>query len=293
MSVDDQALPPHLTEAVLRRLGLTGWPSPDLEGLSAVYRSWCARVPFENTRKMHALRTGAAGPLPGIRADDFLEHWLAHGTGGTCWPSSHALFAVLRACGFDARLVIASMRDLGVLSHASIKVRLDGRDWLVDSSMLLNTPLPLCDEVFIGDDPVWPVEVEPVDGTHLVWWHAPPGSAYLPCRVLMDPAPYHEYLAGYERSRARSPFNDRLYARINNPGELVILLGRTRILRTRAGVTAVDLDSDGLRRAMQDDMGLSAAWVDAWAASGALEASQQPPPGPPPPPDPRVPPSQR
>jgi hypothetical protein len=33
---------------------------------------------------MHALRTGAAGPLPGIRADDFLEHWLLHGTGGTC-----------------------------------------------------------------------------------------------------------------------------------------------------------------------------------------------------------------
>ena len=287
------ALTGDLVTRVCERLGLGPTGRPDLDALAACYHAWCARVPFDNTRKMVALRTGAPGPLPGIAADDFLEHWIAHGTGGTCWPSSHALFAVLRATGFDARPVAGSMRDLGVVSHASVKVRLDGRDWLVDSSMLLNAPLPLGDEVFVGHDPVWPVEVEPVDGTHVIWWQAPPGRSYLPCRLLLDPAPLCESLAGYERSRARSPFNDRLYARINRPGELVILLGRTRLSRTRAGVTSTDLDAGGLRQALRDDIGLSAAWVEAWAASGALEASLQPPAGPPPPADPRLPPSQR
>jgi arylamine N-acetyltransferase len=242
---------------------------------------------------MIALRTGASGLLPGTHADDFLESWLAHGTGGTCWPSSNALFALLHAAGFHARRVAASMRDLGVVSHGSVKVRVDGRDWLVDSSMLVNTPLPLGDGVFVGDDPVWPVDVEATNGTHVVWWQAPPSPAYLPCRLLMDPAPFQEYLDGYERSRERSPFNQRLYARRNRPGELVMLIGRTRFSRRKAGVTSRDLTAHELRQAMREEIGLSEALVDRWVACGALEASFELPAGPPPPPETRLPPSTR
>jgi hypothetical protein len=36
-----------------------------------------------------------------------------------------ALYAILRAAGFDARRVVGSMRDLGVANHASVKVRLE------------------------------------------------------------------------------------------------------------------------------------------------------------------------
>jgi N-hydroxyarylamine O-acetyltransferase len=242
------------------------------------------QVPFDNTRKMIALRAGAGGLLPGAHAEDFLEHWLADGTGGTCWPSSNALFAVVDAAGFDARRVIASMRDTGVLNHASVKVRIEGRDWLVDSSMLLNTPLPLGSGVFAGDDPVWPAEVEERDGSHVVWWHTPPGTAYLPCRMMMDPAPHQAYLDGYERSRERSPFNQRLYARRNRPGELVILVGRTRYVRNRDGVTSRDLSADELKQSLRTEIGLSWEMIGRWADSGALAASFEAPQASPPPP---------
>jgi arylamine N-acetyltransferase len=290
---DDQPLSTGLARRALERLGFAALPPLDLDGLSAVYRAWCVHVPFDNTRKMIALRTGEGGLLPGTYADDFFESWLAHGTGGTCWPSSNALFALLEATGFDARRVAGSMGDVGVVSHASVKARIDGRDWLVDSSMLLNSPLPLGAHVHLGDDPVWPVEVEAADDTHVIWWQAPPSLAYRPCRLLLDPAPFQEYLDGHARSRARSPFNQRLYARINRPGELIILLGHTRFFRTAAGVSSRDLTADELLRAMREDIGLSDDLVSKWAACGATEASLEPPSGPPPPLEPRMPPSMR
>lgn len=293
MSNDDRPLSPGLARRALERLGFAAPPPVDLDGLSAVYRAWCTRVPFDNTRKMIALRTGARGPLPGIYADDFFASWLAHGTGGTCWPSGNALFTLLEAAGFAVRRVGASMRDQGVVSHASGKVRIDERDWLVDSSMLVNTPLPLGSGVHLGGDLVWPVEVEAVDGTHVIWWQAPPNAAYMPCRLLLDPAPFQEYFDGYERSRERSPFNQRLYARINRPGELIVLLGHTRFSRTAAGVVSRDLTADELLRALREDIGLSENLVTSWAACGAVEASFEPPAGPAPPPEMRMPPSMR
>lgn len=283
MDADARTLPPDLARRALERLGFPHPPTPDLAGLSALYRAWCMRVPFDNTRKLIALRREAGGLLPGAYAEDFLEHWLALGTGGTCWPSSNALFCLLRAAGFDARRVIASMRDTGALNHATVKVRIDGRDWLVDSSMLLNRPLPLGTDVFFNNDLVWPAEVEASDGSHVVWWHTPPGAAYLPCRLVMDPAPFSEYLDGYERSRERSPFNQRLYARRNRPGELVILAGCTRYLRSSRGVTSRELDADELKQSLREEIGLSEEMVGRWADSGALEASLGPPPAAPPP----------
>lgn len=277
MNLDDPPLPPRLTERVLSRLGLHEPPPPDLDGLSALYRAWCMRVPFDNTRKTMALRAGTAGALPGTRAEDFFEHWLAHGTGATCWPSSNALLSILLAVGLDARRVIASMRDLGSPNHASAKVRIAGRDWLVDSSMLLNTPLPLGPGVFVGHDPVWPAEVESSNGTHIVWWHPPPREEYLPCRILVDPATFQEYVDGYERSRERSPFNEGLYARRNYPAALVILIGRTRHVRTPGGVESRDLTADELTQSLRDEIGLSGHMIDRWIGSGGLAGSLAPP----------------
>jgi arylamine N-acetyltransferase len=283
----------ELRDRVLERLGLRAAPAPDLEGLRALYRAWCVAVPFDNVRKMVALRAGDGHPLPGRDAAEFFESWLAHGTGGTCWPSSNALFALVRAVGFATRRVAGSMRDLGVVNHASVKVALDGQDWLVDSSLLTNVPLPLGPAVFVHDDPVFPVEVEASDATHVVWTHTPPNEAYLPCRLLVDPADHALYLDGYERSRARSPFNQRLYARRNRPGELLLLAGRTRFSRTEQGLECSDLSREGLVEALCEDFGLGAPLVDAWVRCGGLDASFEPPSGPKPPAVTQRPPSQR
>lgn len=287
------ALDPALRERVLDRLGLAAAPAADLGGLRALYAAWCAHVPFDNVRKMIALRTGADRPLPGGHAAEFFASWLEHGAGGTCWPTSNALYELIRSLGFEAQRITAAMRDLGIVNHASVKVALEGREWLVDSAMLTNVPLPLGERVFVGEDPVFAVEVEPVEGTHLVWTHTPPNPAYMPCRLLPGAVGLDEYLRAYESSREHSPFNRRLYARRNRPSELLLIYGRTRVARTRAGLESRELSREELCAALRTDIGLSGALVEQWVRSGALEASFEPLTGPTPPRDARLPPSMR
>lgn len=289
---DGPELDGGLRARVRARLGLPDPLPAGLDGLRAFYRAWCDRVPFDNVRKMIALRGDCDGPLPGGAPEDFLEHWLAHGTGGTCWPSNNALFAVARSLGFEARRVACSMLDVGVPNHGTTVVAVDGADWMVDSSMLLNDPLPLGAGVFASHDPVLGAEVEPDRGTYVVWTHRAGTTTFMPCRLLADPVDQDFCLAAYEASRGRSPFNHRLYARRNHPGEKRMLIGGTRCVQTANGIERRDLAPDELRSALIEDIGLSEAMVETWARSGALEASYEEA-GPRPPPIARVPPSQR
>jgi arylamine N-acetyltransferase len=285
-------LPAELRDRVLERLGFREPPAVDLAGLRSLYAAWCLAVPFDNVRKVMALRAGDARRLPGGDAVEFFRSWLEDGAGGTCWPTSNALYALVRAVGFEARRVVASMRDLGVVNHGSVRVQVEDGTWLVDSSWMCNVPLPLGEQVFVQDG-AFPIEVEPVDGTHVVWSHTPPNPSYLPCRLFAEPVGHTEFLQRYEDSRARSPFNQRLYARINRPGELLLLVGNTRWSRTATSLDRRELSAEELRQALLRDIGLSEGLIEEWARSGALQASFEPPAGPKPPAVTGVPPSPR
>ena len=282
-----------LLERVLARLGLADVPSRDLGGLRALYAAWCRHVPFDNIRKMTALRRTHRIPLPGMVADDFFTHWLAHGTGGTCWTSSNALYELFAAAGFPARRRLGAMRDAGITNHGTVTVLLEGQTWLVDSSMLTNEPLLLGRSVWKNDDPVWPTEVEPSGSTHVIWTHTPPMEDYLPCRLLDEATEAAACARYYENSRERSPFNQRLYARRNLPGELIVIAGATRFARTRHGTERRELSPEQLCEALQRDIGVSAECVEAWAKSGALTDSCAAPTGAAPPPITTKPPSLR
>ncbi len=282
-----------LQQLVLRRLGFESPPSADLKGLQAVYGAWCANVPFDNVRKTIALRSHPGRSLPGGSAAPFFEAWLDGGTGGTCWPTSNALFELLRSLGFQARRLTGSMHDLGIVNHASAEVVLEGSRWLVDSSLLSNMALPLNERVFVHADPVCPAEVEPDGPAHIVWSRTPPNSAWLPCRLNQVSATQADYLERYEESRWQSPFNQRLYARRNRPGELVMLVGRTRFSRTARGDVSRDFSPDELCEALGRDIGVSQHVIDEWVRSGCLDASFQPSSGPKAPVATRKPPSQR
>jgi len=291
-SQPSKQLPAGLRDRVLERLGFRELPALDLAGLRALYAAWCLAVPFDNVRKLMVLRNGDGPRLPGGDAEEFFHAWLEDGAGGTCWPTSNALYELVRAVGFDAQRVAASMRDLGIVNHGSVRVRIDGEAWLVDSSWLCNVPLPLGDEVFVQNG-AFAIEVEPVDGTHVVWAHTPPNAAHLPCRIFAGSIDHAECLQRYEDSRTRSPFNQRLYARINRPGELLLLVGNTRWSRTATRLDRRELSADELCESLNRDIGMSEDLVAAWARSGALEASLEPPAGPKPPEVTGVPPSRR
>ena len=269
---------------MLEKLGFTGKPKLDLDGLSSVYRKWCETVPFDNAAKLVALRTSASGILPGIDANQFFTNFLEHGHGGTCWPSSNALYTLLFDLGFDAIRLAGSMRDTGIVSHGSTKVRIEGADWLVDSSMLTMNPLPLRDDLFMTNDPLWSVEVEHVDGTHVIWWDSMPAPEYIPCRLLMEDVPHAFYVERYEASRARSPFNERIYVRRNSADSVLVITGNRRLLKTAGGVETSILSAEDLEQRLFDEAGFSSKVIERLRDCGAIQASMIPADGPPPPP---------
>jgi len=253
---------PGLIERVLGKLGFDAEPGIDRAGLERLYLAWCRAVPFDNVRKRIALLEGSPGPLPGGRPEDFLTTWLEHGTGGTCWPSSNGLHALVRACGFDVRRISASMFDRNDHNHGSLVVRLGGEELLVDSSILNAAPIPLRPGAETRlEDPVHPIRVEPVGASHLLHWGMAQSLDTMPCRLMSDPVDEAFYLERYEISRTYSVFNNALYARRSLPDRLVSLVGAQRFEKTATGVRSRVLAPDELREALIEELGLSEAIV--------------------------------
>jgi arylamine N-acetyltransferase len=101
------------------------------------------------------------------------------------------------------------------------------------------------------------------------------------------------YLASYEGTRERSVFNQRLYARKNDPGRVLVLAGHTLFIRTVRGLETSDLAPDQIRRVLREEMGISEALIEEWARSGGLAECFEEPSGPKSPPVIGQPPSQR
>jgi hypothetical protein len=282
-----------LKNRVLERLGFREPLVVDVAYLQRLYVSWCMNVPFDNVRKMIALESGVKQPLPGLDASEFFENWLRNGSGATCWPMANALYELLSSLGYSVFRVAGSMRDQGIINHGSVKVSIDGQDYLADASLLLNVILPLDRGTYLYDNPVFPVESEPDGESHLVWIVLPPGSDNFYCRISGNPLEFSLFDDQYEMSREKSIFNQRLYARRNYPGELIILYGYTRFLKTGKGIESRDLSRDELCKALETDIGISESLIRDWVGSGGLEASFEPPSGSPPPSLTRKPPSLR
>ena len=282
-----------LRDRVIERLGFSSAPALDFDGLKALYGAWCTNVPFDNLGKMIALRTGGDLPLPGMHAVEFFERWLTHGAGGTCWPTSNAFFELVLSLGFEAHRIVGYINDRDDISHGSVRVTIDGSEWLADASMHTNVPLPLSDKVFVSSDPVFATEIEPVGATHIIWRNHAPRSEYTPCRLLADPVDYGDCVAGYERTRMRSPFNQRLYARRCGPGEELVLLGNSRYSKTADGLQGRDLSPEEVIEALHEDIGISQELAAQWVQAGGLKATFEPTQGRKPPPNIQKPPSQR
>lgn len=254
------ALPLGRRDAVLDRFGFSTCPPIDVQGLRDTYRAWCRHVPFDNVRKLIALQSGSNDPLPGLEPDDFFGHWLRHGTGGTCWPSSSALVAFLTSVGFGVRPVAGEMFETGELSHGSAIVSIGGAELLVDSSMLTDAPLEFAGDDASVTDPVHPFVAEPVEGS----WRFRFGFVFEPIgtpvfwRMVVDPAPADVYAQRYERSRQNSVFNDSRFARRNDEAGICALVKDTYFTKTPAGISSEpDLDPAGQDRVMVETFGYS------------------------------------
>jgi N-hydroxyarylamine O-acetyltransferase len=256
-------LDPALLEAVLDRLGLADRPAADRAGLDAVYLAWCRTVPFDNLVKRIHLAAGTTPPFPNGNPEWFLRGFVRDGTGGTCWPGSAGLHALLTELGFDARRGSAAMYDNftgPVHTHGTVIVRIDGADFWVDSSMLTDVPLALeRRRETRRDDPVSPVRSEPVGDLWRIWWSGAGDGADIGCLLLDDDVTAEHFLTRYEVSREMSPFNTYLHATRNAPGKRLTIKGDKRYERTAAGITSALMDDRD--RVLVEEFGYSEAIV--------------------------------
>lgn len=252
---------PGLADEVVHRLGLNG-VTPDDAGVAAFYGEWCRSVPFDNLRKLHALRAGTS-PLPGDTPDDFFRAWLEHGTGGTCWASSGALGSLATHLGFDAALVVGSMLDLPEPNHGSVVIDVGGRAWLADSSMLLGTPHRLDPAGSQTASGSYRSTLAPDADTWVMVTDSPSGD--LLCRLHPGARTAEEYRERHERTRTASVFNERTHALRHLDGTVQFLVDRDLFVWSDEGRTTTRLDDDARRD------WLRAAGFSDTAVAGALD----------------------
>jgi arylamine N-acetyltransferase len=246
-------------QRVLARFGIAR-PAPTLDGLRVVYGAWCRNVSFDNLQKRISL-VEEHDHLAGGEPDEFFQNLLIHGTGGTCWPTSAALAALLESLGFRVRRLVAAMNyeRVGIgPGHASTVAEIDGRDWLVDSSMLTGEPLELRRaERTERNHPVHAIAAEPHDGRWIIRWLRD-NSEWMPCMVLEEGVPPERFRTSYESTRgARVPFNTSLIARRNLPdGGLLSLRGGTVTRVDPSGARTV-ASADDRGRLLVEEFGYS------------------------------------
>jgi N-hydroxyarylamine O-acetyltransferase len=259
-------LAPDLVDAVLERLGFSERPETDRASLDALYLAWCRRVPFDNLVKRIHLVSCSADPFPNGPPAAFLRRFVRDGTGGTCWPGSGALHALLVELGFDARRGSAAMYDNlsgPIHTHGTVLVRIDGVDHWVDSSMLTDVPLPLePGRETHRDDALKPVRSEPVDGLWRIWWTGSGDGEWIGCLLLDDDVPAEHFLARYEWSRDWSPFNKGVFATRNTDDARITISAGQRFERRASEVTSTPLEGDARRRVLIEEFGYAESIVD-------------------------------
>ena len=250
-------------------------------------------MPFDNLRKMIALKSGSKQSLPGLDAPDFFENWLENGCGATCWPMANALYTLLVSIGFDAQRIAGYMMDMGVINHGSLKVFINGKYYIVEAALLLNQILPLDGNSIIHTDPVYTFELEKEGESYLLWLLSPVTKEYFYCRIICNTVGFPFFDERYEASRERSVFNLSLYARRNYTDKFIIIRGNTYFSKTVNGLEQRELSKDEVCIALRDDIGISEKLINEWVSSGGLDASFEKTSDAPPPATTLKPPSQR
>jgi len=255
MSLSDILLSPILT-----KLALDAAPPPTLAGLASVYAAWTQAVPFDNTRKLLHIVSGDASPLPGDTPDEFFEAWLRWGTGGTCWAANGALCSLLCALGFDAARGVATMMAAPNLppNHGTVVVKVEGRRWLLDATLLHEEPLPLEDDRDTAiHHPSRGVRCERREGKWYVRWRPLNLPDGLDCRIDKLSATRAEFSERHEATRGWSPFNYEVNVRRNVGGRVVGLASGHHVEIDAAGVfTRTPIDDKGRRRVLVEQLGI-------------------------------------
>jgi arylamine N-acetyltransferase len=142
ISMQTPPLDPTLAHSVLDYLHIEASATPSLTFLDKLINAYVRRVPWESAsrivKRAHERDTKRCPRLP----QEFWQDTLTRGAGGTCFESTYAFFALLRALGYDGYLTINDM-DILRGCHAASVINVDGQRWLVDVGLPIHIALPL------------------------------------------------------------------------------------------------------------------------------------------------------
>lgn len=266
--MNSPTLSPDLVERVLTKLGFTDRLSLDLSSLNALYAAFSGKVSNDNIQKRIWLAGDRMTPLTGGDPTEFFENWLAHGTGGTCFPINGAMAALVQSLGFDARRIAGSMILEGVLqgaNHGTVVVTLDGVDYLIDAQMASFEVLPLVPDTPARVGPgIHAISVAPIEnGFEVLWYTGINRQAPLPFHTETehDPVDHDFFLSCYDRSVAAegfSPFNDSLYICRRFP-ESIVTLGRMNKITIASDktLTKTEISDAERKRILVEELGIS------------------------------------
>ena len=266
----EPVLAPQLVERVLEKLGLRQRPSADLAGLNTVYAAFCGNVPFDNIQKRIWFAGPQTTPLPGGDPNEFFKNWLRHGTGGTCWPINGALYALVRALGFEARRIVGSVIVEGYprgANHGSVLVTLGKINYLVDAWMVSFKALPLVPgrPASTGSG-IHDISAAPIGDSFEIYSY--PGwlrEQPLPFRIESeyDPVDHAFFLSRYELTKKMGFFNDAFFICRHFP-DSILTLGRHSKFRVGADgtLTKTETTEADRRAALIEEFGLSEKIVE-------------------------------
>lgn len=271
----EPTIPADLLKLVLAKLDIAGMPTNDLAGLNRVYAAYSGHIPNDNIQKRIWLAGDKTKPVTGGDPIEFFSNWLAHGTGGTCFPANGALCALLHAIGFDAHRISGSVVMDGIEhdgNHGSVLVRLDGFVYLVDAQFAAFTALPMIQgKAASTGDSIHDISALPTPEGFDVQWY-PGSNRQKPLTMRPDlekGAVDHAYfLAQYAlsalRDRHRSPFNESLFAGRHFRDSILIVSRNNRIeITADNAVVRREITLAERARILVEEFGISTCAVNA------------------------------
>ncbi|MFI9811762.1 arylamine N-acetyltransferase [Saccharothrix variisporea] len=245
-----------------RWLGLPDAPAPSWSHVTALYRRWCQRVPFDN----FLIRTAIAGVprrVPGMAPPEFLSTAMTLGVGNLCMEAADALCAVLRAHGYRVSVGLCQIGgDSGTLrvNHTTVVLHWGGERFVLDTTLLTGEPIALVDGHHLVT-PVLPHAVRDLGGLWEIATVTAVGKKPKVIRLLAVVEQTSVCDALYQSLQGPDYWaaNRRFFIQLHEDDALLTFSGDTLYRTTADDVASRRIGADERTRVLTDVFGVSAA----------------------------------
>jgi N-hydroxyarylamine O-acetyltransferase len=261
-------------DAYFARIGYAGPRKPNLQTLRALHALHPAAIPFENIDVL----LGRGVDLAPEAVDAKL---IRGGRGGYCFEQNSLFKRVLTTLGFQVDSLIARPRwgrpleEVRPRTHMSLRVRIDGADWLADPGLgvsMLTAPLQFGRD---GPQPTAfePFRLRPVDDEVRV--EVEIAGEWRPvCDLVLSPQTDADFIAPnwFTSTHPDSIFRQRLILSRTLPRARYGLADNRLVIRRPGQETERRvLDADGIEQALCELFGLPVepAWRRAMETAAA------------------------